>query len=139
MRGVNKVILIGALGKDIELRFSANGKAVARASLATAETWTDKASGEKQESTEWHKLVLFNKTAEIAAEYLKKGSKIYVEGKLRNREFVGKDDVKKYITEVVVDEFQMLDSKSDSLSPKLREKATEASEELSSVDDDMPF
>lgn len=107
-RGVNKVILVGNLGQDPTVRYGANGSAVANATLATSESWKDKTSGEKQEKTEWHKLVFFGKTAEIAGQYLKKGAQIYVEGKLQTRKWQNKEGADQYTTEVVVSEMQML-------------------------------
>ena len=113
-RGVNKVILLGNLGKDPEIKYMPNGNAVANITLATSETWNDKNSGEKQEKTEWHRVVFFGKLAEIVGQYLKKGSKIYVEGKLQTRKWQGQDGQDRYTTEVVVDiggTMQMLDSR----------------------------
>ena len=110
-RGVNKVILIGNLGAEPEVRQTPSGVPVANVSLATSESWIDKATGDRQERTEWHRLVLWRKLAEIAGEYLKKGSKIYVEGKLQTRSWDAEDGQKRYSTEVVVDDMQMLDSR----------------------------
>ena len=110
-RGVNKVILIGNLGKDPESRYFPNGDAVANATLATSESWTDKASGEKKEHTEWHTVVFRKKLAEIAAQYLKKGSKVYVEGSLRTRKWTDKEGHDRYSTEVIVNDMQMLDGR----------------------------
>jgi single-strand DNA-binding protein len=112
-RGVNKVILIGNLGNDPELRYTPSGAAVANFSVATSESWKDKASGENKESTEWHKCVAWNRTAEVIAEYLHKGSKIYVEGKLQTRKWEDKNGNDRYTTEIVVGQMQMLDSKPD--------------------------
>jgi single-strand DNA-binding protein len=109
-RGINKVILIGNLGKKPELRHFPNGDAVANATLATSESWTDKQSGEKKEMTEWHNVVFRRKLAEIAAQYLDRGSKVYVEGSLRTRKWE-KDGVDRYTTEVIVNDMQMLDGK----------------------------
>jgi single-strand DNA-binding protein len=109
-RGVNKVILIGNLGKDPEVRYFPSGDAVANATLATTETWKDKQSGEQKEATEWHNLVFPGKLGEIAGKYLKKGSKVYVEGSLRTRSWE-KDGIKRYTTEIRVGEMQMLDGK----------------------------
>lgn len=113
---INKVILIGRLGKDPETRYMTSGEAVTTVSLATSETWKDK-SGEKQEKTEWHNLVFYNrggyKLAEIAGEHLKKGSQIYVEGKLQTRKWQTKEGQDRYTTEIIVNEMQMLGSKSD--------------------------
>ncbi|ERS83477.1 MULTISPECIES: single-stranded DNA-binding protein [unclassified Halomonas] len=110
-RGVNKVILIGNLGQDPEVRFTPSGTAVANVNLATTDTWMDRQSGQRQERTEWHRLVMFNKTAEIAQQYLKKGSKIYVEGRLQTRKWQGQDGQDRYTTEIVVNDMQMLDSR----------------------------
>lgn len=109
-RGVNKVILIGNLGRDPETRYMPSGGAVTNVTVATSETWKDKQSGENQERTEWHKVVFFNKLAEIAGQYLKKGSKVYVEGSLRTRSY-DKDGQKHYATEIVADQMQMLDGR----------------------------
>ena len=109
-RGVNKVILIGNLGKDPEVKYFPNGDAFCNTTLATSESWTDKQSGEKKERTEWHNVVLTRKLAEIAGQYLKKGSKVYVEGSLRTRKWE-KDGVERYTTEVVVQDMQMLDGR----------------------------
>lgn len=102
MRGVNKVILVGTCGQDPEVRYLPNGNAVTNLSLATSEQWTDKQSGQKVEKTEWHRVSLFGKVAEIAGEYLKKGSQVYIEGKLQTREWE-KDGIKRYTTEILVD------------------------------------
>ena len=104
MAGVNKVILVGRLGNDPETRYAQSGDAITNISLATSETWKDKQSGERKEKTEWHRVVFFGKVAEIAGEYLRKGSECYLEGKLQTREWE-KDGVKRYTTEVVVDSF----------------------------------
>lgn len=111
-RGVNKVILIGNLGKDPETRFMPSGGAVTNITLATSETWKDRNTGQAQERTEWHRIVFFNKLAEIAGEYLKKGSKVYIEGTLRTRKWQGQDGSDRYTTEIVANEMQMLDSRS---------------------------
>ena len=102
MRGVNKVILVGTCGQDPEVRHLPNGNAVTNLSLATSEQWTDKTSGQKVEKTEWHRVSLFGKVAEIAGEYLRKGSQVYIEGKLQTREWE-KDGIKRYTTEILVD------------------------------------
>ena len=109
-KGVNKVILVGNLGKDPETRYLPSGGAVTNLTLATSDSWKDKATGENQERTEWHRVVFFNRLAEIAGEYLKKGSKVYVEGRLQTRKYE-KDGVDVYTTEIVASEMQMLDSK----------------------------
>lgn len=110
-RGVNKVILIGNLGQDPEVRFTPSGTAVANLNLATTDTWMDKQSGQRQERTEWHRIVLFNKTAEIAQQYLKKGSKVYIEGRLQTRKWQDQNGQDKYTTEIVANDMQMLDSR----------------------------
>lgn len=110
--GVNKVILIGTAGKDPEVRYMPNGSAVTNISIATSERWKDKQTGEKQERTEWHNLVFFNRQAEIAGEYLKKGSKIYIEGALRTDKWQDQEGKDRYKTSIVVSNMQMLDSKS---------------------------
>src|SRR3569623_3553615 len=110
-RGVNKGILIGILGKDPEVRYMPSGGAVANATLATSETWKDKQTGEKQERTEWHNVVFFNRLAENADEYLKKGSKVYVQGSLRTRKWQDKNGQGRYTTEIVAAEMQMLDGR----------------------------
>ena len=108
---VNKVILIGHLGKDPEVRYMPNGEAVANVSIATSENWKDK-SGEKQEKTEWHNLVFYKRLAEIVGEYLKKGSQIYVEGRLQTRKWQTKEGQDRYTTEIIVNEMKMLGGKS---------------------------
>ena len=113
--GVNKVILIGNLGSAPEVKYLSSGVPVANVSLATSESWTDKQSGERQEKTEWHRLVILRNTAEIAGQYLRKGSKIYVEGRLETRSWEDQSGQKKYTTEIVVNDMQMLDSRGDSM------------------------
>ena len=110
-RGVNKVILIGNLGADPEIRYAASGTAVVNTSLATADSWRDKQTGEQQERTEWHRVVFFNRLAEIVNEYLRKGSKVYVEGSLRTRKWLDKNNVERYTTEIIANEMQMLDKR----------------------------
>jgi len=111
-RGVNKVILVGNLGRDPETRYMPSGSAVTNLRIATSEQWKDKTTGENQERTEWHSVAMFGKLAEIAAEYLRKGSQVYIEGKLRTRKYQDKTDGKdRYSTEIIADEMQMLGSK----------------------------
>lgn len=144
-RGVNKVILVGNLGNDPEARYTPSGSAVTNASLATSEVWKDKQSGEQQEKTEWHRLVFFNRLGEIAAEYLKKGSKVYVEGKLQTRKWQDKSGQDRYTTEIVVGEMQMLDSRGQIDSADKNDFAGGSSmpakepEMASAFDDDIPF
>ncbi|MFL6581745.1 MAG: single-stranded DNA-binding protein [Burkholderiales bacterium] len=111
MASVNKVILIGNLGRDPEVRYMPSGDAVANITIATTETWKDK-GGEKQEQTEWHRVAMFGKTAEIAGEYLKKGSQVYIEGKLQTRKWTDKEGQERYTTEIRADRMQMLGSRS---------------------------
>ena len=115
--GINKVILVGNLGQDPEIRYTADGRPIANFSIATSETWTDKASGERREKTEWHRVVVFGKLAEICGEYLSKGRQVYIEGKLQTRKWQGQDGQDRYTTEVVVQGFggtmQMLGNRGD--------------------------
>ncbi|MEE2731036.1 MAG: single-stranded DNA-binding protein [Pseudomonadota bacterium] len=113
-RGVNKVILVGNLGQDPETRYMPSGGAVTNVSIATSESWKDKNSGQMQERTEWHRVVFFNRLAEIAGEYLKKGTKVYVEGSLRTRKWQDQSGSDRYTTEIVASEMQMLDSRGGS-------------------------
>ncbi len=112
MRGVNKVIIIGNLGADPEARQFNNGGSVTNISVATSEQWTDKQSGEKREATEWHRISLFNRLGEIAAQYLRKGSKVYIEGSLRTRKYQDQNGQDRYITEIRAEQMQMLDGQS---------------------------
>jgi len=107
-RGVNKVILIGNLGNDPEVKYTASGSAVTNIRIATTESWKDKTTGEQTEKTEWHTVVFFGRLAEIAGEYLRKGRQVYVEGRLRTRKWQGQDGQDRYTTEIVADEMQML-------------------------------
>lgn len=111
-RGINKVILVGNVGVDPDVRYLPNGNAVTTLSLATSESWKDKTTGEKQERTEWHRVVCFNRLGEIAGEYVRKGSKLYVEGSLRTRKWQDQQGQDKYTTEIIAADIQMLDSKS---------------------------
>ncbi len=116
-RGVNKVILIGNLGADPETRFMPSGGAVTNIRMATSETWKDRQTGQMQERTEWHRVIFFNKLGEIAGEYLKKGSKVYIEGSIRTRKWQGQDGQDRYTTEIVASEMQMLDGRGESGTP----------------------
>ncbi|ENY2601954.1 single-stranded DNA-binding protein [Salmonella enterica] len=154
-RGVNKVILVGNLGQDPEVRYMPNGGAVANITLATSESWRDKQTGEMKEQTEWHRVVLFGKLAEVAGEYLRKGSQVYIEGQLRTRKWTDQAGVEKYTTEVVVNvggTMQMLggrpqnaaqpDNKSQSQpqpQPQSTGAAPAAGNEPPPFDDDIPF
>jgi single-strand DNA-binding protein len=113
-RGINKVIIVGNIGGDPDVRYMPNGNAVTNVTIATSETWKDKQTGQNQERTEWHRVVFFNRLGEIAGEYLRKGSKVYVEGALRTRKWQGQDGTDRYTTEIVASEMQMLDSRGGS-------------------------
>lgn len=149
-RGVNKAILIGHLGQDPEVRYSANGTAIANCSLATTESWKDKQTGDKVEKTEWHRVVFFARLAEIVGEYLKKGSQVYVEGRLQTRKWQDKEGHDRYTTEIVANDMQMLGSRQGAGSPPAQsEDYAPASNDQSSTakapsaydefDDDIPF
>lgn len=116
-RGVNKVIIVGTLGNDPEVKYSASGSAIANLSVATSEQWKDKQTGEKKEQTEWHRVVIFGKLAEVAGEYLRKGSQVYIEGQLRTRKWSDSNGVDRYTTEIVIPQMggfmQMLGGKRD--------------------------
>lgn len=153
-RGVNKVILIGNLGRDPEVRYSPNGQAIANVTIATSESWKDKNSGEKQERTEWHRVVFFGRLAEIAGEYLKKGAQVYIEGRLQTRKWQDKDGQDRYTTEIVALDMQMLGPRSGGgvpadVSPDQSDtvtvqangtrRATTAAQGGPEFDDDIPF
>jgi len=108
MASVNKVILIGNLGRDPEVRYAPSGSAICNVAIATSRSWKDKTSGERQEETEWHRVVFYDRLAEIAGEYLKKGKSVYVEGRLKTRKWTDKDGVEKYTTEIIAQEMTML-------------------------------
>ncbi len=152
MASLNKVILIGNLGKDPETRYMTNGDAVTNITVATSETWKDKATGEKQEKTEWHRVTFYRRLAEIAGEYLKKGSQVYVEGRLETRKWQDKEGKDRYTTEVIADEMKMLGSRggmgapssdSDEERPRSAAPAKPASgktgAKFDDFEDDIPF
>lgn len=118
MSGVNKVIIVGRLGQDPEVRFMPNGKAAANFTVATSDKWKDKQTGEQKEKTEWHKITMFERLAEIAGEYLTKGSNVYLEGKLQTRKWQNQQGADQYTTEILVNNMQMLDSKSQQQAPQ---------------------
>ena len=143
-RGINKVILIGNLGKDPEVKYMPSGDPVTNITLATSETWKDKSTGENVEKTEWHRVVFFKRLAEIAGEYLKKGSKVYIEGRLQTRKWQGQDGQDRYTTEIVANEMQMLDSRGGaapmaSAGAKPAQQPAMASDGPPDFDDDIPF
>ena len=149
MASMNKVLLIGNLGKDPETRFAPSGDAICNITVATTETWKDKATGEKKEATEWHRVVFFGRLAEIANQYLRKGSSVYVEGRLQTRKWQDKDGQDRYTTEIRGDEMKMLGGKQEGgasaqqpsraqPSPK-QQKAEPAGSGFGDFDDDIPF
>jgi len=144
-RGVNKVILIGNMGKDPEVRYMPSGGAVASATLATSESWKDKQTGEKKEHTEWHNLTFFGRLAEIAGEYLKKGAKVYVEGSIRTEKWQDKEGKDRYTTKIIVNDMQMLDGRGSGTgqareaSAGYSQKEQPAVETAGDFDDDIPF
>lgn len=155
-RGINKVILVGNVGTDPEVRYMPNGNAVTTLSIATSETWKDKQTGDKQERTEWHRVVCFNRLGEIAGEYVRKGSKLYVEGSLRTRKWQDQQGQDRYTTEIVANDIQMLDSKAgggnsgfdefnqnnnaqQQSAPRKAQSTTAAQNAFDELDDDIPF
>ena len=145
MAGVNKVIILGRLGNDPEMRYMPTGEAVANLSIATSETWTDKNTGAKREKTEWHRVVAFRKLAEIIGQYCKKGDQIYIEGKLQTRKWADKNGQDHYTTEIIADQMQMLGGKEDR---GQRERQSEKpgrfpdpppNHDPQTFDDDIPF
>ena len=157
-RGINKVILVGNLGGDPETRYTASGSAITRITVATSESWRDKQTGENQERTEWHRVVFFNRLAEIAGEYLRKGRQVYIEGSLRTNKWQDQSGQDRYTTEVIASEMQMLGSRGDDAparpaqvgfrenappskqdSPKADEKYAVFQGEDNFTDDDIPF
>jgi len=169
MASVNKVIIVGNLGRDPETRYMPNGEAVTNVAVATTESWKDKNSGEKKELTEWHRITFYRKLAEIAGQYLKKGSQVYVEGRLQTRKWTDKDGVERYTTEIIADTMQMLggrqgaggggasmdeggyggggsygggaprQSSGGSAAPRQPQPARQQSSNFSDMDDDIPF
>lgn len=136
-RGINKVILIGSVGQDPEIRYAQSGTAVANISLATSEQWKDKQSGERKESTEWHKVSLFGKTAEIAGQYVKKGQFLYIEGRLQTRKWQDKSGADRYTTEIVANDMQMLGGKPSGQSEQRQSAPEPAAQNFN--DNDIPF
>src|SRR5512134_2095427 len=147
-RGVNKVILVFNLGKDPETRYMPNGKAVTNFSIATSESWKDKQTGEQREQTEWHNIVMYDRLAEIAAEYLRKGSQVYVEGRIRTRKWQDKEGRDRYTTEIIANEMQMLggratgggaETRSEPRAAASMDRASAAPTKDEGFDDDIPF
>lgn len=158
MASVNKVIIVGNLGRDPETRYMPNGEAVTNVAVATTESWKDKNSGEKKEVTEWHRITFYRKLAEIAGQYLKKGSSVYIEGRLQTRKWTDKEGVERYTTEIIADSMQMLGGKPQgqsndssgaaddgygSSAPQSRQArnsaASKPASDFSDMDDDIPF
>ena len=137
MASLNKVILIGNLGKDPEVRYTPGGDAVCNFSIATTETWKDKA-GEKQEDTQWHNCTAWRRLGEICGEYLKKGSQVYIEGKMKTRKYTDKNGVEKYATEVIVDEMKMLGARPEGAA-KTERAAAPTKGKADDFDSDIPF
>jgi single-strand DNA-binding protein len=162
MASVNKVIIVGNLGRDPETRYMPNGEAVTNIAVATTESWKDKSSGEKKEITEWHRITFYRKLAEIAGQYLKKGSQVYVEGRLQTRKWTDKENVERYTTEIIADTMQMLGSRQgmggsaamddeyggggggapaprQNAAPSSRPAPSKPASNFSDMDDDIPF
>ncbi len=153
MASVNKVIIVGNLGKDPEVRYMPNGEAVANITVATTDSWKDKTTGEKREATEWHRVVFYRKLAEIAGQYLKKGSQVYIEGALKTRKWQDKEGHERYTTEINADTMQMLGRREGSGSPDYEQRSTggarptstekpaqqPASSTMNDFEDDIPF
>lgn len=138
-RGINKVILVGNMGADPEVRHMKNGSSVTTIKVATSESWKDKATGEKQERTEWHRINFFGRLAEVAGEYLKKGSQVYIEGRLRTDEYE-KDGIKRYSTSIIADEMQMLGGRgNDDSKPSKPRTANSKPDTSEDFNDDIPF
>jgi len=150
-RGVNKAIIVGNLGRDPEVRYTANGNAMANVTLATSESWKDKQSGERQERTEWHRVVFFGRLAEVVEEYLKKGSQVYIEGSLRTRKWKDQNDQDRWTTEIIASDMQMLGSRGtgghadagerdmSSGTQEVNSAGEGASTNDPNLDDDIPF
>ena len=136
---LNKVQLIGRLGADPEIKQMVNGKSVARLSIATSQSWKDKSSGERKEKTEWHRVVIFGRLAEIAEQYLKKGSKIFVEGKLQTRDWEDSEGKKRYTTEVIAREMTMLDSRGDVEASSSDSGSSAPTKDNDKFEEDIPF
>lgn len=144
MASVNKVIVVGNLGRDPETKYMPSGDAMTNIAVATTDKWKDKASGEQKEATEWHRIAFFGKLAEIAGQYLKKGSQVYIEGKLKTRKWTDKEGVEKYTTEIIADTLQMLGSKpsgNDGHHEPVTTPTRKAQPQpnFSDMDDDIPF
>ncbi len=141
-RGINKVIIVGNLGQDPDTRYMPSGAAVTNFTVATNESWKDKQTGEQKDRTEWHRVAMFGRLAEVAAEYLRKGSQVYIEGKLRTRKWQDRDGKDRYTTEIIADEMQMLGGRGGGSAPMSSESApvsAPAQPPADDFDDDIPF
>ena len=141
MASLNKVIIIGNLGRDPETRYAPSGDCICNITVATTETWKDKQTGEKKEATEWHRIAFFGKLGEIAGQYLKKGSQVYIEGSLRTRKYTDKDGAEKYATDIKGSEMKMLGGRQDSQQSAAPSQAPQqqSAPTFSDMDDDIPF
>ena len=145
---LNKAILIGRLGRDPEVRYMPNGEAVCNFSIATSETWNDRQTGQRQERTEWHNITLYRRLAEVAGQYLKKGSQVYIEGRIQSRKYTGKDGIERTAYEIIGSEMKMLGGGNDSgqqnaqhtpPAPPSRQAPTAPAQPVDDIDDDVPF
>ena len=147
---LNKVILIGRLGRDPEVRYMPNGEAVCNFSIATSETWNDRQTGQRQERTEWHNITLYRRLAEVAGQYLKKGSQVYIEGRIQSRKYTGKDGIERTAYEIIGNEMKMLGGSNDSgqqaqaaqaetPTPPRRQAPAAPAQPVDDIDDDVPF
>ena len=146
---LNKVILIGNLGRDPEVRYMPNGEAVCNFSIATSETWNDRQTGQRQERTEWHNITLYRRLAEVAGQYLKKGSQVYIEGRIQSRKYTGKDGIERTAYEIIGSEMKMLGGKTEGSSesastaeppaPPRRQDSAAPAQPVDDIDDDIPF
>lgn len=141
-RGINKVLILGRLGQDPEIKYMPNGDAVCNISIATSESWKDKQSGEQKEITEWHRIVFYRKLAEIAGKYLHKGSKAYIEGRIKTRKWQDQNGQDRYTTEIIANEMQMIDSRQDmqqGSSASGAKQKPDTADQYDAFDDDIPF
>lgn len=139
MAGINKVILVGRLGRDPEVRYTPSGVTVANFSIATSEEWKDKNTGQKQERTEWHRIVAWRRLGEICGEYLRKGKQVYIEGKIQTRSWEDRDGNKKYTTEIIAQSMQMLDAANRDMSAEPAEPGFPVEEPITVPEDEIPF
>ena len=139
MASVNKAIILGNLGRDPEVRYTASGEAICNLSIATTENWNDKATGERKEATEWHRVSFFGKTAEVCGQYLKKGSQIYVEGSIRTRKWTDKDGQEKYTTEIRGNSMTMIGGKPEGEQKQPEQRNAQGATRTNDLEDDIPF